>query len=464
MFPVETYQKRRSGLRKALSGGLVLFLGNLESPINYPANVYPFRQDSSFLYFFGLDRPGLVGLLDLDEGRDFVFGDDCDLEEIVWSGPKTPLAVEAHRAGVNGVRPFSDLADFLKDAVEKGRRLRLLPPYRADHRLTLAGMLSVPPAAVDGFVSKELIRAVVSLRSIKGEEEIAEIEKAVAIAGEMFQAAVGRAEPGVTERELASLIREIAAIRGGGNPFNAIVTTDGQILHLFPRDVVLGQGRLLLIDAGAESELHYASDITRTYPIGGRFTTRQREIYDIVYQANTYAVETARPGLTYREVHLGAAKVIASGLTDLGLMKGDPEEAVKAGAHALFFPHGLGHLLGLDVHDMEGLGEDNVGYDDLVSRSDQFGLSYLRFGRSLAPGMVLTVEPGCYFIPPLIYRWQSEKRFVEFIDYDQVSGYLDFGGIRLEDDILITGEGCRVLSLTIPKAAAEVEELMTSRS
>ncbi len=460
MFDKEVYIRRREKLREILEEGIVLLLGNDESPMNYPANPYHFRQDSNFLYFFGLDEPGLAGVIDLEEeDSDILFGDDLDVEDIIWMGYFPPLKEKAEKVGVKKTFPSAKLSDYLREALSKGRRIHFLPPYRGEHLLKLAHLLGIRPEAVKYWVSVDLIRAVVELRSFKEPEEIQQMDMAANITAEMHLRAMKNARAGMYERELAGEIEGLAISLGGYISFPVILTVHGEILHNHYHENMLREGQLLLVDAGAESPLHYAGDMTRTFPVSARFTTKQREIYEVVLSAQKKAIENIKPGVYYRDVHLLAAKTIAEGLKALGLMKGDVEEAVAAGAHALFFPHGLGHMIGLDVHDMEGLGEDYVGYDETVKRSDQFGLAYLRLAKKLQEGFTLTVEPGIYFIPALIEKWRSEGKHRDFINYDKLEEYLDFGGIRIEDSVAVTEEGCRILGKPVPKEPEEVEAL-----
>ncbi len=459
MFDTKRYCQRREALKKQLSSGVALFIGNKETPMNYPANTYHFRQDSSFLYFFGLDTPDLVGIVDIDEDKEIIFGNDLSLEDIIWMGHQPKLAEKAKKSGVKQVAPLKQAEEYLKSAVEAGRRVHYLPPYRPETVLDLASLLGKTPAEVKAGASEDLIKAVVALRSVKDEAEIKEIEAALNITCDMYLAAMKMARPGKLEWELVGAMEGIALARGCRLAFPTILTINGQILHNHDHSNRLEKGRMLVIDAGAESSEHYAADITRTIPVGWKFTRQQKDVYELVLQAQETAIAAIRPGIQYREVHLEVCRVIASGLKDLGLMKGDTEEAVQQGAHALFFPHGIGHMLGLDVHDMEGLGEKFVGYDETVERSQQFGLAYLRLARTLHPGFVLTVEPGIYFIPALIASWKKEKKHQAFINYQKVMEFINFGGIRIEDDVLVTTDGRRVLGKRIPKKVKEIEGL-----
>jgi len=457
MFPGKVYTQRREKLRQLVGDGLILIAGNEESAMNYKANTYHFRQDSSFLYYFGINKPGFYGICDPESGIDTLFGNDFDMDDIIWMGEQPLVKELASNVGAAASASLKELSSVLQSAISSGRKIHILPPYRGDHQLALSNLFGVGVESVKKFVSEELIRAVVKMRSVKDPFEIGEIEKAVQVAGLMHTTAMKMAFPGNFERELAGAIEGIALSHGGPVSFPVILSMNGQTLHNHDHGNELEEGRMVVCDAGTESELCYASDITRTFPVGGKFSARQKDIYNIVLKANVETIKASLPGKSYREVHLQAARIIASGLNDLGLMKGDVDEAVASGAHALFFPHGLGHMLGLDVHDMEGLGENLVGYSDAIKRSEQFGLAYLRMGRELEPGFVITNEPGCYFIPALIQQWKSEKKLEQFINYSEVDSYVDFGGVRIEDDVLITESGNRVLGTPIPKTVEEVE-------
>jgi Xaa-Pro aminopeptidase len=457
MFSEKTYTERRRRLKETIASGLVFFPGNHETPVNYPANTYPFRQDSSFLYFWGLDAPGLAAVIDLDEDRETVFGPVPSPDDIVWTGPRPTLEDLCLRAGVRQSAPMEDLAGTISEARRKNRTVHFLPQYRPENILAMGPLLGIAVQSVNGHASEPLIRAVVAQRGIKSEAEIAQIESALDITREMHLLAMKRSRPGLREREVAGEMAGLAYARGAALAFPSIFTTRGHIFHNLDQENIMGKGDLLVNDSGAESPLHYAGDITRTFPVGGRFSRKQKDIYGIVLNAQQSAIEAIGPGIEYREVHRIAAKSLAIGLALLGVMKGDPDEAVAAGAHALFFPHGIGHMLGLDVHDMEGLGEDFVGYTREIRRSTQFGTRHLRLARALEPGFVVTVEPGLYFIPHLIARWKAERRHEEFIDYRRVDDYLDLGGIRIEDDVLVLEDGCRILGEPIPKTIADVE-------
>ncbi len=462
MFKAETYIARRQQLKRKISEGLILLLGNADSPMNYADNTFYFRQDSSFLYFFGLDFQNLAGVLDVDSGEEIIFGDNVSIEDIIWMGPQVALSEKAEKVGVKRTEPFINLQKILEKAITSGRKIHFLPPYRAENKLLLNELLGISVSKLKTYASVELIKAIVDLRSVKEAQELAEIRKACVVGYQMHVTAMKMAKAGVWEQTIAGTIEGIANAGGGMVSFPVILSQHGETLHNHNHSDALQNGRLLLVDAGAEVGSHYASDFTRTVPVGGKFSQKQREIYEIVLAANNRARELTKPGSTYMSVHLAAAEVIASGLKELGLMKGDVTEAVRNGAHALFMPHGLGHMMGLDVHDMEDLGQLYVGYDDETRPVDQFGTAYVRMGRKLQPGFVITNEPGIYFIPALIEKWKAEKINTGFINFNHLESFLDFGGIRLEDDILVTETGSEILGDRIPITPDEVEEVMRS--
>jgi len=462
MFDTNIYTSRRRILKDKFDTGLILFLGNEDSPANYKANTYNFRQDSTFLYYFGIDRPGFAATIDIDNNLETLFGNDVTIDEIVWEGTQPSVSDFAEIVGVKRATTLVKLNEQIIGAIKRGRKVHFLPQYRLENILKLSSISGLNPSNVNDYTSEKLIKAVVAQRSIKSNEEIAEIDEAVDTAAKMHIAAMKMVKPETDERKIAGMIEGIALSFGHGLSFRPIVSINGQTLHNPYYDNKMKTGDLLVNDSGAESKLHYASDITRTIPVGGKFTDKQRDIYRIVLKAQMDAINSVKPGITNKELHFTAAKDIASGLIELGLMFGNAEEAVNAGAHSLFFPHGLGHMLGLDVHDMEGLGEDYVGYDESVQRSDEFGLKYLRLAKALQPGYVFTIEPGIYFIPELIDMWKTQNRFPEFINYDMLENYTSFGGIRIEDDLLVTEDGHRVLgSKQIPKTVDEIEAIVS---
>lgn len=462
MFNSSVYIKRRDELKKLVKNGLIVFPGNNEVPINYPSNTYPFRQDSSFLYYFGIDKPGLVGIIDVDNEQEIIFGDDREIDDIIWMGNETPLSELAASVGVKKVLPFSDFQKYIENFQSKNENLHFLPQYQINSILTLSEILNVSPKNLNKHASVDLIKSVISQRIIKSEEEVAEIEKAINISNEMYHIAMRFTKPEMSEQEIYGLLQAVALSASPLLSFQPIFSVRGEVLHNHSYQNIMKDGQLAVLDSGVESELHYASDITRTFPLNGKFSDMQANIYNVVLNAQLKAIENMKPEISYRDIHLLAAKEITLGLQNLGLMKGNVDDSLNVGAHALFFPHGLGHMLGLDVHDMEGLGENHIGYDDEFSRSSQFGLAYLRFAKRLKPGHVITVEPGIYFIPPLINNWKKENKHSDFINYQEVEKYLDFGGIRIEDDVLITGSGSKVLGPGIPKTIEEIENICNS--
>ncbi|MBR5803602.1 MAG: aminopeptidase P family protein [Bacteroidaceae bacterium] len=461
MFAPNVYIERRDALRRQLSEGIILLLGNMEASTNYPSNTYHFRQDSSFLYFFGINNPGFAGVIDVESGEETIFGDDFTMDDIIWMGPQPSVSHQASEVGVKNSAPLAQLKTVVEKAMRLGRKVHFIPPYRNANKLWLEELTGIRVAQLAANVSVELIKAIVTLRSVKSDLEIAEIERACDVGYEMHTTAMRMCRPGVKEQLIAGTIEGIALAHGAGVSFPSILSMNGETLHNHYHGNLLEEGRLMLVDAGAETNLNYCSDFTRTVPVGGRFTQQQREVYNIVVAAHDCAIDHARPGNTWKEVHLEVCRTLTRGLKEIGLMRGDVDEAVAAGAHALFMPHGLGHMMGLDVHDMEDLGQIYVGYDDEIRPSDQFGLASLRMGRRLQEGFVITDEPGIYFIPALIDQWKAEGMHAEFLCYDAIEKYKGFGGIRLEDDVLITATGSRFLGQKrIPLYVDEVEEIM----
>jgi Xaa-Pro aminopeptidase len=459
MFSADTYTQRRRLLETRLSSGIILLPGNEDCPKNYTGNIYPFRQDSSFLYYFGLDKPRLAAVIDIDQQSQTIFGDELTIDEIVWTGPQKSLKQICEKVGISKIRPLNQLKPVIDKALSQNRTIHYLPQYRAENIITISELLNIEPAKVNSNTSESLIRAVVAQRSVKSSEEIEQIETAIEITRQMHVAAMQNSKPGVCEKEIVGLMENIAISNGVRFAFPAIFSIHGETLHNTTWNNVMQAGDIAINDSGAESPLHYAGDITRTIPIGGRFSQQQREIYQIVYNAQQAAMELIRPGVEFRDVHRTASIELLTGLRELGLIKTSPQEAVDAGAHTLFFQCGLGHMLGLDVHDMECLGEDYVGYTDTIKRRNEFGWQWLRLAKALEPGYAITVEPGIYFIPHLIDLWKSQNKLTDFIDYPQVEKYRNFGGVRIEDDFLITDNGCRTLGPNIPKKIDEVEEI-----
>lgn len=458
MFSADLYSNRRQHLKTDIRSGLVLFLGNGESPINAPENCFSFRQDSSFLYFWGLDLPNLAAVIDVDADTETVFGDDLSLDEVIWTGPQPSLSERCRTSGVSRSAPLTKLHGTIGSAIKKNRPVHFLPPYRMEQTMQVAELCGIDRRVVVGNASETLIRSVIRLRSVKSDEELAQIEAAIAINGAMQRIAMKMATPGRYEREVVGAMEGLAYGQSGRKPpFTTIFSIDGQTLHNHCHDNRMKRGDLAICDCGAESPMGYASDTTRTIPVGGRFTNRQKEIYEIVRGMQAEALAAMKPGVPFKDIHLVAARRLLSDLKTLGLMRGDVEQALENGVYALFFPHGLGHMLGLDVHDMECLGEDYVGYTDKIKRDSRFGINRLRLAKPLEPGFVVTVEPGIYFIPRLFQQWRAENRFADQIDYGKLESYLDFGGVRIEDDVLVTSTGSTVLGQPIAKTVMDVE-------
>ena len=462
MFSKETYVRRRAELKKLVGNGLIILFGNNEAPANYPANTYsPMRQDSSFLYYFGQHRDGLVGVIDIDNDIEMLLGDDIDVEDIVWMGFTPSVADLAAEVGITKTAPMKELKAICDKAITQKQTIHFLPPYRHDTKIQIMDLLGIHPSQQKERASLQLIKAVVKMRSTKEPQEIAAIERACDVGYAMHTTAQLLIKPGVTERFIGGQVDGIARSLAQGVSFATIFTQHGEIMHGSPSDNCLEAGRLALCDAGCELD-DYCSDNTRTMPVNGKFTQRQKEIYSIVEACHDYVLEVAKPGVKYMDVHFAVCKMMTERLKELGLMKGDTDEAVAAGAHAMFLPHGLGHMMGMDVHDMEGLGQIYVGFDEETRPNlEQFGTNCLRMGRKLEEGFVMTDEPGIYFIPTLIDDWKASGHCKEFLNFDKLETYKDFGGIRIEDDILITKEGCRFLgSKRIPYHPQELEEFM----
>lgn len=455
MFSSDTYIQRRSILKQNVKSGLILLPGNEESSINFADNWYPFRQDSTFLYYIGIAQPGLFAVLDCDSGEEFVFGNDLTIDHIIWTGPQPTISELASKTGISITFTLGKLEEKLKTAIAGGRTIHILPPYRDQHKIQLSEFTGWSLKEIPGKVSEKLIKAIVAQRIIKTSEEIAEIDRATTVTAEMHLAAMRATKPDMKEYEIAKLVHEVAIGSGGTLSFPVILTKDGQTLHNHYHGNTVQEGDMVLCDAGAETAMGYCGDMTRTFPVSSKFTSRQSELYGIVLDAHETAIAALKPGITYKEIHLKASATLFEGLKGVGLTKGNTEEAVAAGAHAMFFQCGLGHLMGLDVHDMENLGEQYVGYTE--PKSTQFGLKSLRLGRKLEAGFVLTVEPGIYIIPQLIDMWKAESKFTEFLNYDKLEQYKDFGGIRIEEDFVITETGSQLLGKPIAKTIADVE-------
>ena len=459
---METFVRRREQLKRTMGSGLLLFLGNDEAPMNYADNTYRFRQDSTFLYFFGLDYAGLAAVIDIDNDRAIVFGNDLTIDDIVWTGAMPSLKDNCAAVGISDSRPLPELKAYLDRARGKGQMIHFLPPYRGDHRVWLWELLGIEPAAQAAKASLPFVKAVVKQRNHKDEEEIREIEEAVDLSTRMHLKAYSMVCPGMHEAEVAAAVEQVACSRRGTLAFPTIATVQGQVLHNHGFIHELHDGDIFLLDTGAEMQTHYAGDLSSAMPVGERFTERQAAVYEIHLRSFWAAVDKLSPGVPFREAHIAAATEIARGMKELGLMKGDPAEAAETGAYALFFPCGLGHMMGLDVHDMENLGEQYVGYAEGMQKSTQFGFKSLRLARPLEPGFVFTVEPGIYFIPELMDRWQAEHRFEDFICYDRLAPWRDFTGLRNELNYLITADGHRLLG-TIKKPMI-IEEVYKAKN
>ncbi len=459
MFNTQTYKRRQQELLKKVNSGIILLLGNEESPMNFTDNPYHFRQDSTFLYYFGLSRPGLAALLESDTGRISIFGDDFTVEDFVWMGKQPTINELAFLCGIESTGSISDLYDHISQANKHKRDIHYLPQYRSENILRLMDMTGLSEQEIKKGASTELIRAVVSQRNYKTAEEIVEIDKGVDTTVDMHVAAMKMVKPGMKELDVVVEIEKIARAACDGISFPTIATINGQTLHNHYHGNTIKEGQLFLLDCGAETSMGYAGDLSSTFPVGKTFSSLQKDIYSLVLKAHYASVDALKPGVTFKEVHRAACLAIAEGLKNMGLMKGDVESAVDAGAHALFFPCGTGHMMGLDVHDMENLGEEFVGYGG-EPKSTQFGLKSLRLGRELEPGFVVTIEPGIYFIPELTDQWRSQKKFMEYLNYDEIDKFRNFGGIRNEEDYLITPNGKRLLgNKKKPMSIEEVEAL-----
>jgi Xaa-Pro aminopeptidase len=458
MFKQETYIQRRKTLAKKIGSGIILLPGNALSSMNYADNTYHFRQDSTFLYYFGLDMPSLVAVIDIDNNHEVIYGNDFSIDDIVWMGPQPTITDLARKCGIQSSRPLADLSKSLKQAQQKGRNIHFLHPYRPEILLLLHNLLDFSTETIANKVSVELIKAVVSQREIKTEEEIREIEKAVNLTVDMHVGAMQMARPGITEAQIAARVYEIALAANCEISFPIIATINGQTLHNHYHGNVLKSGDLILLDAGAETEMHYAGDLSSTFPVDKTFSSEQKLIYEMSLNAHQAAVDALGKDIAFRDVHFAACRSIADNMKSIGLLKGDTDELLQKGVHALFMPCGTGHMMGLDVHDMENLGEVWVGYDG-QAKSTQFGLKSLRFAKALKPGHVFTIEPGIYFIPELIDKWKAEKQFNDYINWNEVEKFRNFGGIRNEEDFVITNQGVRKLGKSKPKTVKEIEDV-----
>ena len=461
MFSAKTYASRREVLRTKIGSGVILLPGNMPAPNNYPNNTYYFRQDSSFLYYFGLNIPSLVGVIDADTGEEMLFGDDFTVEDIIWTGPQPTLRELGAQVGIAAAHPMAELEKHLRKAIAQGRRIHYLPPYRGETKLQLSELLGIAPARLHEHKSVDLMLAVAEMREAKSAEEIDELERAFRIGYDMHTLAMKMCRPGVIEREIAGAIEGVAKSAGAGVSFPSIVSQHGETLHNLCADGVLEEGRLLLCDAGGETVGNYCSDHTRTYPVSGRFTPKQREIYEIVLAAHDRVAAIVKPGMMYTDIHNAACLTLAEGLVGAGLVRGSAEDAVAAGAMTLFMPHGLGHGLGMDVHDCEAMGERSFDFSSIADRAAASATCLSRAAWRVRPGTVMSDEPGIYFIPALIDKCRAEGLYRGIVDYDRLDSYRDFGGIRIEDDLLLTDTGCRIIGdRKIPITVDELEAVV----
>ena len=468
MFSKDVYARRRQTLVAKMADsaaegkrGIALFIGNTEAPAQYKDNCYKFRQDSTWLYFFGIDQPLYAAIIDLDNGNETIFANDVEIGDIIWMGPQPSVASVAASVGVERSAPYTDLNAAVAKVLAEGRPVHFVKPSRYYNTMKIASLLGCGTDEVAGRFSLALTKAIISMRLVKEDCEIEVIDDACNLGYEMHTVARNSIVPGIIEQEIVGKMDGVTLSKGWGVSFPTILTQHGETLHNHLHDKIIEPGKLMVIDAGAESNVHYASDFTRTYPTSGKFTAKQREIYQIVCDCNEFAFSMTSPGISYREVHLKTMHLMLEELRALDIVRGDVQDMVEAGIAGLFMPHGLGHNMGLDVHDMEDYGENYVGYDDDQSRSPQLGLGSLRMARKLVPGNVITDEPGIYFIPALIEKWKSEKTDQGFVNYSKLESYYDFGGIRLEDDVLVTADGARRLGKErLPISPDDVEAAM----
>lgn len=459
-FSTETYTNRRSQLIDNVKGGLILIMGNEEAPMNYKDNTYRYRQDSNFLYYFGINQAGLAATIDTESGETTIYGQELSIDDIIWIGPHPTLKDLGEKVGVSNLKPVSSLAEKIQQIRSQNRKIHYTPPYRYDNVIKMSSLFAQHHTEVLANVSKELIIAIVNQRSYKTNEELIEMSEAVNITRQMHIAAMKYTKPEMLESDVVGMILHEAKRFGSDLSYPAIFSINGQTLHNHYHGNVMHSGNLALNDSGAENKMGYAGDITRTFPVNGKFTAKQKEIYEIVLDMEVSCISALKPGVMYRDIHIMSNTIMLTKFKELGLVMGDVDEMVAAGVGGLFMPHGLGHMIGLDVHDMEDLGEQYVGYSQGLERSTQLGLKSLRLARNLEEGFVITVEPGIYFIPELISKWKGESKLSEYINYHKLEDYLDFGGVRIEDDVVITSDGHQVLGERIPKSVAEVEDAM----
>jgi len=458
MFQKTTYLARRKELKEKVGKGLILLLGNDESSMNYADNTYHFRQDSTFLYYFGIQHPGLAAVIDIENDREIIFGNDYTIDDIVWMGPQPTIAERAEKCGVSNVQELKKLQGVVDLAMRMGQKIHFLPVYRPENKIKLFELLDVVPKEVANTYSLDLVKAVVSQREFKSDEEIEQIHQAVDVSVDMHVAAMKFVRPGITEAQVAAEINKVALAGGGNIAFPIIATINGQTLHNHYHGNIIKEGDLFLVDAGYENTMCYAGDLSSTIPASKTFSSEQKDIYEIALAAHQAAVDALELGKPFKNAHIAAGTTIFNGLKAMGFTKGDAMDAFDAGAHALFFPCGTGHMMGLDVHDMEDLGEVWVGYDG-QPKSTQFGLKSLRLAKPLQVGHVFTIEPGIYFIPELIDLWRGQNKFNDFINWEKVDSFRNFGGIRNEEDFVMTPTGAKLLGKPKPKTIAEIEAL-----
>ena len=464
MFSATTYTARRAELCRRIGGGLILIPGNGEASYNYPNNTYHFRQDGTFLYYFGLNLPQFFGVIDAATGEATLFGDDVTVDDIIWMGPQPTVVELGAQVGVASTMPTSALAQFVATAVASGQKVHYLPPYRGKTTLQLCSLLGLTPEQLMKGMSVDLMFAVAQMRETKSAEEIEALERAFHIGYNMHTTAMKMCRAGVVEREIAGAIEGIALGQGAGISFTSIVSQHGETLHNHNYNGTLENGRLLLVDAGAESVENYCSDHTRTYPVSGKFTDKQRDIYNIVLAAHQLSPQNMRTGAMYMEdVHRKALIILAEGLRGVGLINGSAEDAVAAGAMYLFMPHGLSHGMGIDVHDCEAMGERSYDFSAIAERAAESATCIHRATWRLRAGTVMSNEPGIYFIPALIDKSRAEGLYKGIVNYDKLDSYRDFGGIRIEDDIIVTDNGGRVIGgdKKIPVTVEELEAFLS---
>jgi len=443
--------QRRQALAAQVSVPVVLWSGSRASR-NYPANTYPFRANSHFLYFAGIPLPNAA--IRLEGGRMELFMDDPTPMDILWHGPMPTRSHFAETIGADAAYPLADLAT-------KGTDAATIPVQDAATRFSQSQILGRDLTSTKQLqgIDRELAMALIHLRLSHDELALQEMRRAIAISVEAHKAGMAATRQATQEAQVRAAIEAVMTTHQAVPAYTSIVTVHGEVLHSDRSLHPLQPGDLLLVDAGAETDTGWASDLTRTWPVSGKFSATQRDIYDIVLAAHDLCIAKMQPGIEYRDLHLLAALTIAEGLVNLGILKGDPTSLVEQDAHALFFPHGIGHLLGLDVHDMEDLG-DLAGYAPERSRSPRFGLGYLRLDRPLQPSMVVTIEPGFYQVPAILEDRERRDRHQHTVNWDRLATFADVRGIRIEDDILVTDSGSEVLSAALPTGAREIEALV----